>query len=102
MNVDEQPSFVYLDAIHETRNMDSSKVKTDPFNPSKISFELWPSLLEANFSHLEISDAEKKKYVLLVSVGTEIFAVLGNICAPDLPNTKSYEELLGLLKGRSL
>ena len=47
---------------------------------------------------MEISDAEKKKNVLLVSVGTEIFAVLGNICAPDLPDTKSYDELLGLLK----
>ena len=76
----------------------AEKVKIDPFNPSKISFELWLSLLEANFSHLEISDAEKKKNVLLVSVGTEIFAVLGNICAPDLPNIKSYDELLGLLK----
>ena len=98
MNVHEHPSFVYFDVIHETRNMASSKVKIDPFNPSKISFELWQNLLEANFSHLEISDAEKKKNVLLVSVGTEIFVVLDNICASDLPNTKSYDELLGLLK----
>ena len=64
----------------------------------KISFELWLSLLEANFLNLEINEAEKKKNVLLVSVGTEIFAVLGNICAPDLPHTKTYEELLALLK----
>ncbi|XP_066941045.1 uncharacterized protein [Macrobrachium rosenbergii] len=46
------------------------------------------------------SDGEmlKRKNVLLVSVGTEVFAVLGNICAPDLPHTKTYEQLLILLK----
>ena len=78
--------------------MATPKVKIDPFNPSKISFELWLSLLEANFSNLNISEASKKKNVLLVSVGTDIFAVLGNICAPDLPHTKSYEDLVNLLK----
>ena len=82
----------------ETENMATPRVKIDPFNPSKISFELWLSLLEANFSNFAITDESKKKNVLLVSVGTDIFAVLGNICAPDLPHTKSYSELLALLK----
>ncbi|XP_068234165.1 uncharacterized protein [Palaemon carinicauda] len=41
----------------------------------------------------------KKKNALLVSLGTEVFSVLGNLCAPDLPHTKSYGELVQLLEG---
>ena len=77
----------------------SNQIKIDSFNPSKISLELWLSLLEANFSNLEITDEDKKKNVLLVSVGTDVFSVLGNLCAPDLPHTKSYAEILNVLKG---
>ena len=80
--------------------MSSSKqIKIDNFNPSKISLELWLSLLEANFGNLEITEDDKRKNVLLVSVGTDVFSVLGNLCAPDLPHTKSYADLVNILKG---
>ena len=76
----------------------SSQLRIDAFDSAKISLELWLSLLEANFANLEISEDDKKKHCLLVSLGTETFAVLGNICAPDLPHTKSYSALVELLK----
>ena len=76
----------------------SHQIKIDNFNPSKISLELWLSLLEANFSHLNVTEDDKKKNVLLVSVGTDVFSILGNLCAPDLPHTKSYADLVSLLK----
>ena len=72
--------------------------KLEPFNSSKISLELWLSMLEAYLSHLEITDSAKKKNFLLVSVGTEVYSVLGNLCAPDLPNSKTYDELVACLK----
>ena len=76
----------------------SPQIKIDAFNSSKISLELWLSLLEANFSNLGITEDTKKKNVLLVSLGTDVFGILGNLCAPDLPHTKTYECLLNLLK----
>lgn len=77
----------------------ASQVKIDSFDSSKISLELWLSLLEAHFAHQGITEGDKKKNVLLVSVGTETYSVLGNLCAPDLPHTKSYDELVTTLKG---
>lgn len=79
--------------------MASTPVKIDAFDSSKISLELWLSLLEAHFAHLGITEESKKKNGLLVSVGTETYSVLGNLCAPDLPHTKSYDALVSALKG---
>ena len=78
--------------------MSSSQIKIDAFDASKISLELWFSLLEAHFAHLGITTSEKKRNVLLVSLGTETFSVLGSLCAPDLPHTKEYDDLVALLK----
>ncbi|XP_068243850.1 uncharacterized protein [Palaemon carinicauda] len=79
----------------------SNQIRINCFNPSKISLELWLSLLETHFGHLNVTEADKKKNVLLVSLGTEVFSVLGNLCAPDLPHTKSYDDLAQLLEGSS-
>lgn len=76
----------------------ATQVKIDSFDPSKISLELWLSLLEAHFAHLGVTEDAKKRNGLLVSVGTETYSVLGNLCAPDLPHTKGYNELVEALK----
>ena len=73
--------------------------KIDPFVASKISLDLWLSMLEAHFAHLGITESIKKRNYLLVSIGTEVYSVLGNLCAPDLPHNKDYEDLLTFLKG---
>ena len=78
--------------------MATPKMRIEAFNPSKISLEFWLSLLDANFAHLGITEDEKKKNFLLVSVGIDVFAVLGNVCAPDLPHTKTFSDLVSLLK----
>ena len=74
----------------------------DRFDPDKISLELWLSLLEAHFVYLGIArsdeDLNKKKHLLLVSLGSEVYSVLGRICAPDLPHTKSFDDLVSALK----
>ncbi|XP_069186368.1 uncharacterized protein [Procambarus clarkii] len=71
------------------------------FNGTKISLDLWLSLLEANFQYREIKeDANKKdkKAVLLVSLGTDVYSVLGKLCASELPHMKTYEDMITVLK----
>ena len=74
----------------------------DRFDPNKISLDLWLSLLEAHFSYMGITssedDLDKKKQLLLVSLGSEVYSVLGCICAPELPHTKSFADLIKALK----
>ena len=75
----------------------------DRFDPDKISLDLWLSLLEAHFQYIGITgnsaeDLGKKKNLLLVSLGSDVYAVLGRICAPDLPHTKSFADLVKALK----
>ena len=68
------------------------------FNPKEINLELWLSLLEAHFLHLNISDDVQKRSTLLVSVGTEVYQILGNLCSPEYPHTQSYDDLVLKLK----
>ncbi|XP_076059269.1 uncharacterized protein LOC143035931 [Oratosquilla oratoria] len=75
----------------------------DRFEPDRISLHLWLSLLEAHFQYTGITgnseeDLVKKKNLLLVSVGSVVYAELGRICAPDLPHTKSFSDLVKALK----
>ena len=76
----------------------SALISMQPFDAQKISLDLWLSLLEANFQYHSIKDDANKKAVLLVSLGTEVYSVLGNVCAPELPHTKTYDDLITLLK----
>ena len=55
-------------------------------------------LLEANFSTYEVTDENKKKNFLIVSLGTNTFDTLCNLTAPDLSSDKTYAELVTLLK----
>ena len=74
----------------------------DKFDPNKISLDLWLSLLEAHFAFLGITssqdDLHKKKHLLLVSLGSEVYSVLGRVCAPELPHTKTFDDLVEALK----
>ncbi|XP_064089269.1 uncharacterized protein LOC135203476 [Macrobrachium nipponense] len=76
----------------------TTQIKIDHFNSSQITLDLWLSLLEANFSNLGIEEDMKKKNVLLVLIGTDVFSALGSLCAPDLPHTKTYDDLVAVLK----
>nr|XP_045614303.1 uncharacterized protein K02A2.6-like [Procambarus clarkii]XP_045614304.1 uncharacterized protein K02A2.6-like [Procambarus clarkii]XP_045614305.1 uncharacterized protein K02A2.6-like [Procambarus clarkii]XP_045614306.1 uncharacterized protein K02A2.6-like [Procambarus clarkii]XP_045614307.1 uncharacterized protein K02A2.6-like [Procambarus clarkii]XP_045614308.1 uncharacterized protein K02A2.6-like [Procambarus clarkii]XP_045614309.1 uncharacterized protein K02A2.6-like [Procambarus clarki len=73
-------------------------ISMEPFDATKISLNLWLSLLEANFQFHGIKEDANKKAALLVSLGTAVYIVLGNVCAPELPHTKTYEDLITLLK----
>ncbi|GBM59601.1 hypothetical protein AVEN_36511-1 [Araneus ventricosus] len=52
------------------------------------------NFLEAN----EITNAEKKRAVLLTVCGIKNLGVLRSLLAPESPSTKSYEDLIKVLK----
>lgn len=88
--------FAYNSGVCYTVAMATMSI--EPLNTAKISLDLWLSLLEANFQYREIKEDATKKAVLLVSLGSEAYSVLGNLCAPELPHTKTYVDLIALLK----
>lgn len=69
-----------------------------PYDPKIMSIELWLSLLEVHFTHFKINDDIDKRNILLLCVGTRTYKSLGFLCAPKLPNTFSYNDLIIKLK----
>ena len=73
--------------------------KLPEFNPKELGFEIYMNLGEANFTAYNITVEEKKKNLLLVSIGTKTFGILANLAAPKQATELSYTELVNLLKG---
>ena len=72
--------------------------KLPHYDPKELDFDLYISLIETNFAAHNITTESKKKNLLLVSMGTKIFAILANLTAPDNPTEKSYDEIVEALK----
>ena len=72
--------------------------KLPHYDPKELDFDLYISLIETNFAAHSITEESKKKNMLLVSMGTKIFATLANLTAPDNPTEKSYDEIVAALK----
>ncbi|XP_076031079.1 uncharacterized protein LOC143019325 [Oratosquilla oratoria] len=77
----------------------ASSNKIGPFNPEELPFDVYLALFEAHVATQDINDAgKKKKNQLFVSIGTKMFGILANLTAPDMPTTKTYDELIELMK----
>ncbi|XP_076052756.1 uncharacterized protein LOC143032173 [Oratosquilla oratoria] len=76
----------------------ASSNKIGPFNPEELPFDVYLALFEAHVATQDITDAGKKKNQLFVSIGTKMFGILANLTAPDMPTTKTYDELIELMK----
>ena len=75
----------------------------DPFKPDEESFECYISRLENYFELKGLTsttpDADKAKVRLLIHcIGSKYFQLLTDLCSPDTPTTKSYADLVKLLK----
>ena len=53
------------------------------------------------FTANDISDTVKQKSILLSVVGAETYKLIHNLSVPNLPGTKTYEELVELVKDYS-
>lgn len=56
--------------------------------------EVLEHLLEANL----ITDAGRKRPILLSSIGSKIYILIRNLLSPDKPGDKSFTELMSLLQ----
>ena len=81
-----------------TRSNMANIPKLPAFDPKELPFDLYLSLIETNFTTYGVTDDDKKKNLLLVSLGTKIFGTLANLTAPDNPTSKTYAEIVDVLK----
>jgi len=58
--------------------------------------------LDHYFVANEITDAGKKRDILLSVCGRKTYKLLRNLLAPELPGTKNYDELIKILKDHQL
>ena len=68
--------------------------KIGPFDPNELPFEVYLNFFEAHLATNNVTEAPGKKNQLFVSIGTKTFGTLANLTAPDMPTTKTYDELI--------
>ena len=71
--------------------------KLPEFNPKEASFDVYLDLVKANFTAHSITSDDKKKNILLISLGLKAFTTLANLAAPKNPSDLSYEEIVKAL-----
>ena len=59
---------------------------------------LYLEIADQLFLANEIEDAVRKRAIFLSSVGTDTYKKIRDLCLPNLPNTKTYEEIATLLR----
>ena len=65
-----------------------------PFEPSKMQWTSYAERIEEFLVANSVDNARKKVAILLSSIGDATYELLGDLCAPDKPNTKTFEELV--------
>ena len=66
------------------------------FNENIESFSTYIKRLEQSFKLLEIKE-EKKVPAILTLIGAKTYGLLVNLTFPVSPETKTYEEIVGIL-----
>ncbi|XP_049325965.1 uncharacterized protein LOC125785828 [Astyanax mexicanus] len=68
------------------------------FDNGNQSWEEYCEVLSHFFEANEITDAAKKRAILLSSVGSQAYGLMRNLLSPTKPGEKTYDELVELLK----
>ncbi|XP_036071205.1 uncharacterized protein LOC118597883 [Oryzias melastigma] len=68
------------------------------YDSKEQSWEEYCEILDHFFVANGINDADKKRAVLLSSVGAQTYALMRNLLSPVKPGERSYQELVNLLK----
>lgn len=67
------------------------------FNPQVNEWTIFKPRLENYFQANTISTEEKKRAILLNILNEEAYKLVFSLCVPELPETKTYNALIGLL-----
>ena len=68
-----------------------------PFVPQSMQWTSYAERMEEYLLANGVEDNRKKVAVLLSTVGDATYDLLRDLCSPDKPNTKSFDELVTLL-----
>ncbi|XP_077863977.1 uncharacterized protein LOC144349037, partial [Saccoglossus kowalevskii] len=68
------------------------------FNPQEQTWEDYCEVMDQFFHANSIDDNDRKRAVLLSSVGPKTYALIKNLCQPDGPTKSSYADLVKLVK----
>ena len=68
--------------------------KVGAFNESLEPWASYAERLEHYFIANDVKEDEKKRAILLSSCGVNTYMIIRNLFAPDLPATKSFEEIV--------
>ena len=72
---------------------------TLPFNSQEQSWEEYCEVQQHFFDANKIEEPERKRAILLSSVGSQTYSSIRNLLSPAKPGDKSYDDLVNLLKG---
>lgn len=71
--------------------------KFPEFHENEEDWTIYSERLEQHFAANNITKGEQKVGILISGVGTTTYQLLRNLCFPDLPKTKTYDELNAML-----
>ena len=75
---------------------------SDQFDAESEDIESYLDRLQKYFKAYDIADDEddaaKRRAILLTSIGSNCFQVLKDLAFPDAPNTKTFAQLVTLLR----
>ena len=71
---------------------------TLPFNSQEQSWEEYCEVQQHFFDANKIEEPERKRAILLSSVGSQTYSLIRNLLSPAKPGDKSYDDLVNLLK----
>lgn len=59
---------------------------------------LWHQRLEMHFTEIGCTAEPSKISTLLKTIGSEAYSIVHSLCSPEVPSTKSYQQLCDILK----
>ncbi|XP_057369629.1 uncharacterized protein K02A2.6-like [Daphnia carinata] len=63
------------------------------FDSSKVSWSVYEERMDQYFSANKITEEEDKKAVFITVIGDDTYTLLRDLLSPDLPSTKTFDEL---------
>nr|XP_003708371.1 PREDICTED: uncharacterized protein K02A2.6-like [Megachile rotundata] len=70
----------------------------EPFDNTKLRWDRWVKRLEGAFSIFNVTSEDSRKQYLLHYMGPEPYDILCDRLAPNEPTSKTYQELVSLMK----
>ncbi|KAJ8927343.1 hypothetical protein NQ314_020202 [Rhamnusium bicolor] len=69
----------------------------EKFDPKKGNFTILKERLNQSFIAYEVNTMERKRAILLNSLNEECYVIVRSLCVPNLPETKTFDQLITLL-----